>query len=284
MAQFSSATAYPRCMLNPPRNGIPLFSVSVTRTQTLFYIASSPVLVGPGGREVALSDPDGDNIFTSDRPLDSGVWLTACVYQPLYFGSSGNSLTIARDPTVLASLPHAQQFIYAKGIYTINGGGGAANPAVTRPVGHPFELVPVTDPTRLKLGDTLEINVVRSYAPFAYYGNAEVHIHEGRSRKEIDSHTQARHTFPEAINNGHMHLFIERYGLYSITAHILPRNPDLGDPEIENSIGFTLNFFAFGDPSTTTTAAEPPADETATQTAANIDEHLDFFDQTAATW
>lgn len=171
---------------------------------------ASLTLIGPTGRtELAGLRREGSSLAADlGLPSDPATYLVVMVIKPRFIEIPPNDfrtyLTHEGLGRVLAererlgetSKPGRERYSrYAKLLIHV---GDGANEHVTRPVGLPAELVPLTDPTRLRVGDTLAVQLLFEGRPVAgalvggIYGSSKGAPDEWPLKASTDERGEAR--------------------------------------------------------------------------------------------
>lgn len=116
------------------------------------------LFLSPDGRE-ELSVPEGDSKYQSKAPLGAQGSYMAVVKQRAGFSSktvdgyqSGKNKKDLKD---VIECRYSEK--YAKALFTVGAPGGDS---FSKILGHPMEIVPLQDPSKLKKGDVLTVKIL----------------------------------------------------------------------------------------------------------------------------
>ncbi|MDR2350952.1 MAG: DUF4198 domain-containing protein [Deltaproteobacteria bacterium] len=119
-----------------------------------------PELISPAGKKIPLSPTSENHLFVSDEPLGKGTHLVTGVYKPTIWVKTvekGWEIKSKKDATGTLLLS-GRYSMFAKGVYGVAGNGDDG--LASEPAGQPLELVPLSNPLKLKPGDLLKVRLL----------------------------------------------------------------------------------------------------------------------------
>lgn len=126
-------------------------------------------LIGPSGNKVKLNPNPGGFLATSISLKTPGTYLACAILRPGFYTIYEEKGKVHHKPGpkiglegVIMSLHYE---IFAKALINV---GKKSGDSFKRPVGHSLEIVPLKDPSELKVGDFLPIQVLFKGKPARY--------------------------------------------------------------------------------------------------------------------
>ncbi len=107
---------------------------------------------------VDLKQEGANYSFKAEKELKKGSYLISGVYRPTFWskGPDGWSQTNRKQRPDATYCEEAAMF--AKGVFNVD--GAADDELVTKPLGHRLEIVPLKNPSKVKVGETLPVQVL----------------------------------------------------------------------------------------------------------------------------
>jgi uncharacterized GH25 family protein len=109
------------------------------------------------GNKLATKPGDKNYIFVTQEPVKEGTYLLTTGYKPTFWSYTpeGSAMKSKKDTPNATSCE--QWTRWGKGIVNV---GAAADDFVTKPIGNSLEMVPLTNPGKVKVGDDMVIQVL----------------------------------------------------------------------------------------------------------------------------
>lgn len=119
-------------------------------------------LLSPTGAKIALQ-PSAATEFTAPDGLEDNTCLVAAQRKASFYTKTVDGGKRQSKKGLDNVIKCSWSTMSMKGVVT----AGAGNGAVDRAVGHPLEIIPLANPARLKVGDTLPIRVLFRGKPYS---------------------------------------------------------------------------------------------------------------------
>lgn len=218
-----------------------LFPTSVSAVTT-DRVAEAKLIGGTGARPLRDLSTAGNSLVLRHRPPGRGQYAVAVRLEPRLVRESPESfrryLQLEGAPEALAKYEREGRLPtdsitrrYAKYAKTYVQVGAGGRRAYATPAGHPTELMPLTDPGALQVGDTLRVRLLFHGAPVA-----GAHIHAGavpaaavRTDTAAARAAASRDRSLTGDADGTVGIVIDRPGIWNVrNIHIVPAPANSG--------------------------------------------------------
>lgn len=119
-------------------------------------------IVGPKG-DITTSPGTPNYVWQSSAPVEAGAYVTVADVAPVFWTSTPDGWSMKPKDQSPGAISCGRFIESAKGIVIVGSGGDGT--AVSKPVGLPLEIVPASDPTKLKVGEALSLTVLKDGKP-----------------------------------------------------------------------------------------------------------------------
>jgi len=169
--------------------------------------------------EIALKKGAENFDFYTEAPVSKGTYIAVATYKPTFWSEDADGKWLIKSKK---EMPDARQCElaarWAKSIVNI---GGASDDYVTKPLGHTLELVPLKNPSEIKVGEVFTLQLLLNGRPrigAKVYGTFEG-FNADPSAKAFFGVTNEKGQIPFiALKKGYWHVFAETTRPYSDTA------------------------------------------------------------------
>jgi uncharacterized GH25 family protein len=143
------------------------FSVPEPIPEARIHLLQAPEFIAPDGHKIKLDKGDQNYLYVSTEPVQKGTYLVTVEYNPTYWTTTieNGSEMKPKDEVTGTFVRSYRSTMFAKGIYNVD--GAADTELITKPLGTKIELVPLSNPANLKVGEKFRAQLLYDGKPLA---------------------------------------------------------------------------------------------------------------------
>ncbi|MBW3631202.1 MAG: DUF4198 domain-containing protein [Gemmatimonadetes bacterium] len=250
-------------------------------------VADARVISATSQEAIRDLSHSGTSLVLRSRPTQPGQRIIAVTLHPRSVRESAESfrryLELEGAPEALeryereGRLPRSDSLTrrYAKYAKTLVEVGTGGPRAYGRVVGHPLEFVPLSDPTTLRLQDSLAVRLLYRGRPLT-----RARLHAGVAPRGGDARLAGEEPHLVTDENGVVRVFIHQVGIWNVRSlQIVPADPGSG---ADWDAHWATMVFEVTQRGTGTAVAQPPRAPAARSDSANAAAVVDRFHEALA--
>ncbi|MDR0547904.1 MAG: DUF4198 domain-containing protein [Deltaproteobacteria bacterium] len=140
-------------------HGYPRPEAIAPERQSIFYPLE---IIDAKGQKIPTKQGDVNFRFVTEKPIAKGSYLIASGYKPTFWTNTPSGSTNKGKNESPGATSCERWSRYTKGVVNIE---GAADDYVTKPTGAKFEIVPLVNPAKVKVGGDVPFQVLYDGAP-----------------------------------------------------------------------------------------------------------------------